>query len=96
MTHEHMLTGMTKDDLRNAIASRIKRERIQKYRTQEALAAQIGKKQSAISRWESGEQTPNYEHLVLLAGAFRITVNDLASIPHVTPEMPDERMASAS
>lgn len=95
ISDEHMLSGMTNDDLKRSVAARIKRERIAKYRTQEALANQIGKKQFMISRWEHGEM-PNYDNLVLLAGAFQITVADLVSLPFVTPPMPDEREAVSS
>lgn len=95
MTVTHILYGMERYDLKAGIAKRIKTERIKIYGTQEALAERIGKRQSVISRWESGDQMPNYEHMVLLAGAFQITVADLAGMPYVTPPMPDERAASA-
>lgn len=84
------------EDIKRAIADAIKRERIRVYGTQAALAAQIGKPQATVSRWESGDQTPSYEHLVLLAGAFHKTVAEFVNLPFVTPPMPDEREAAAS
>lgn len=84
------------EDIKRAIAERIKENRIAIYGTQEALARQIGKPQATISRWESGDQTPSYEHLVLLAGAFHKTVAEFVNLPYVTPPMPDEREAVGS
>lgn len=83
------------DDIKRAIAKAIKENRERIYGTQAALAAQIGKPQATISRWEAGEQTPSYEHLVLLAGAFHKTVAEFVNLPYVTPPMPDERMAAS-
>lgn len=83
------------EDIKKAIADAIKRERIRVYGTQDRLAAQIGKPQATISRWESGDQTPSYENLVLLAGAFHKTVAEFVNLPFVTPPMPDERIAAS-
>lgn len=83
------------EDIRRQIAERIKKHRIEIYGTQAALAAQIGKPQATVSRWEAGEQTPSYEHLVLLAGAFNKTVAEFVNLPFVTPPMPDERVAAS-
>jgi len=83
------------EDIKTALAKRIQKRRRQIYGTQERLAAQIGKPQSTVSRWEKGLQTPSYEHLVLLAGAFQMTVADLAGFPDITPDMPDEQAASS-
>lgn len=83
------------EDIKRAIAERIKENRIAIYGTQEALARQIGKPQATISRWESADQTPSYENLVLLAGAFHKTVAEFVNLPFVTPPMPDERMAAS-
>lgn len=93
MVHTHMLMFVV-EDIKKQIAERIKKLRIEIYGTQERLAEQIGKPQATISRWESGDQTPSYEHLVLLAGAFHKTVADFVNLPYVTPPMPDERVAA--
>jgi transcriptional regulator with XRE-family HTH domain len=83
------------EDIKKQIADRIKENRIKIYGTQGRLAKQIGKPQATISRWESGDQTPSYENLVLLAGAYGKTVAEFVNLPFVTPPMPDERMADA-
>lgn len=83
------------EDIKRQIAERIKENRIRVYGTQEQLALQLGKPQATISRWESGDQTPSYENLVMLAGAFGKTVAEFVNLPFVTPPMPDERIAAS-
>ena len=48
------------------------RKRIQKGITQKELAREIGTKQSAISRFESGDYNPTVSFLYKLAGALDV------------------------
>lgn len=48
------------------------RKRIQKGITQKELAREIGTKQSAISRFESGDYNPTISFLYKLAGALGV------------------------
>ena len=51
--------------------------------SQEELAARVGVSRQAVSKWETGESTPELNKVVLLARAFQITTDQLLS-----PEAP--------
>lgn len=47
--------------------------------SQEELAARVGVSRQAVSKWETGESTPELSKVVLLARAFHITTDQLLS-----------------
>ena len=49
--------------------------------SQEALAEKIFVTRQAVSRWETGETTPNTETLKLLSGLFGVSINTLLGSP---------------
>ena len=57
-------------------------ERIYRFRrksglSQEQLAERIGVSRQAISKWESGASTPEFEKLLALSECFHITLDEL-------------------
>ena len=71
-------------------------EKILSYRksaglSQEELAARVGVSRQAVSKWETGESTPELSKVVLLAKAFHITTDQLLS-----PEAPQSSAPSSS
>ena len=49
--------------------------------SQEALAERVFVTRQAVSRWETGETTPNTETLKLLSGLFGVSINTLLCAP---------------
>lgn len=49
--------------------------------SQEALAAAVGVKQSAVSRWESGDTAPSVENQLAIARALRVDARLLFAYP---------------
>lgn len=49
--------------------------------TQDELAAKLSVTRQAVSRWESGETTPNPETLKLLSKLFNVSINTLLGDP---------------
>ena len=49
--------------------------------TQEELAQKVHVTRQAVSRWESGETTPNTETLKLLSKVFNVSINTLLGSP---------------
>ena len=49
--------------------------------SQEALAERVFVTRQAVSRWETGETTPNTETLKLLSGLFGVSINTLVGSP---------------
>ena len=49
--------------------------------SQEALAERVFVTRQAVSRWETGETTPNTETLKLLSGLFDVSINTLLGSP---------------
>ena len=49
--------------------------------SQEALADRVFVTRQAVSRWETGETTPNTETLKLLSGLFGVSINTLLGAP---------------
>ena len=49
--------------------------------SQEALAERVFVTRQAVSRWETGETTPNTETLKLLSGLFGVSINTLLGVP---------------
>ena len=58
--------------------------------SQEGLAEKIGVSRQAISKWETGEATPEVGKLLLLAKAFNVTTDWLLS-----EEEPEEKVSNA-
>ena len=50
--------------------------------TQEALAEKVFVTRQAVSRWESGETTPNTETLKQLSKLFGVSINTILGSPH--------------
>ena len=55
--------------------------RTQKGLSQEELAQKVFVTRQAVSRWETGETTPNVETLKLLSALFDVSVNTLLGSP---------------
>ncbi|MDO4175515.1 MAG: zinc ribbon domain-containing protein [Eubacteriales bacterium] len=55
--------------------------RTQKGFTQDELAKKVFVTRQAVSRWESGETTPNTETLKLLSKVFDVSINTLLGSP---------------
>jgi len=55
--------------------------RIKKGLSQDALAEQLYVTRQAVSRWETGETTPNTETLKLLSKLFDVSINTLLGSP---------------
>ena len=49
--------------------------------TQDQLAEKLSVTRQAVSRWETGETTPNTETLKLLSGLFGVSINTLLGAP---------------
>ena len=49
--------------------------------SQESLAGKVFVTRQAVSRWETGETTPNTETLKLLSGLFDVSINTLLGSP---------------
>ena len=49
--------------------------------SQEELAERVFVTRQAISRWETGETTPNVETLKLLSQLFNVSINTLLGAP---------------
>ncbi len=60
-----------------ALADNIIKCRKQAGWSQEALAAQVGVSRQSVSKWESGQSTPDIEHILKLAEAFQVTTDAL-------------------
>ncbi len=50
--------------------------------SQEELAEKVYVTRQAVSRWETGETTPNTETLKLLSKVFGVSINTLLGSPH--------------
>ena len=59
--------------------------------SQEELAARLGVSRQAVSKWETGESTPELSKVVLLAQVFQITTDQLLS-----PQAPQTSASSSS
>lgn len=59
------------------IADRIQRLRKAKGMSQEELADQIGVSRQAVSKWESGQTSPDLEKIILLSDFFDVTTDYL-------------------
>ncbi len=55
--------------------------RIKKGLTQDELAEKVYVTRQAVSRWETGETTPNTETLKMLSGVFDVSINTLLGSP---------------
>ena len=55
--------------------------RTEKGLSQEALAEQVFVTRQAVSRWETGETTPNTETLKLLSNLYDVSINTLLGSP---------------
>lgn len=60
----------------------IARLRAKQGLTQEELAEKVFVTRQAVSRWESGETTPNTETLKQLSKVFGVSINTILGSPH--------------
>ena len=63
------------------LGQRIQELRKQKGLSQEGLGEKLGVSRQAVSRWETGETTPNTETLKLLSKLFDVSINTLLGSP---------------
>ena len=74
------------------LADRIQQLRKRKGISQEELADRIGVSRQAVSKWESGQTSPDLEKIVLLSDYFEVTTDyllkgtQIASSQRVRPE----------
>jgi Zn-dependent peptidase ImmA (M78 family)/transcriptional regulator with XRE-family HTH domain len=64
-------------DAAASVGARIRRMRTQKGWSQQRLADEVGRTQTAISYWEAGRRSPDLDDLVALAEALRIDIGSL-------------------
>lgn len=77
---------MKDNDILKAFGNRVKALRKQKKWTQKELAEKVGVRFPQLNKYECGLHAPPFDKLVLLAGAFGVTVDYL-----LTGGLPDER-----
>ena len=56
--------------------------RTEKGLSQEELAEKVHVTRQAVSRWETGETTPNTETLILLSKLYNVSINTLLGSPN--------------
>lgn len=59
------------------IAEQLKRLRIEKQLSQDALAEQLHISRQSISKWENGDATPDLDHIILLSSIFGVSLDYL-------------------
>ena len=59
--------------------NRIKSLRLSRSMTQEQLAQKLGVSAQAVSKWESGKNEPDKDHLVALSELLGLSLEDLLS-----------------
>lgn len=73
---------MTKErDVKRKWGDNIRRQRKVAGMSQEELAAALGVKQSAVSRWEAGENAPTIENQLAIARVLRSDARILFAYP---------------
>ncbi len=71
------------------MADRIQHLRKQKMFSQEELADKIGVSRQAVSKWESGQSTPDLEKIVVMSEIFQVTTDYiLKGVEPVSMTMP--------
>ena len=78
-----------------ALADNIIRLRKKANWSQEALATQIGVSRQSVSKWESGQSTPDIEHILKLAEAFGVTTDALLDAKSVSKPIEAEEVDSS-
>ncbi|MCD7918790.1 MAG: helix-turn-helix domain-containing protein [Clostridiales bacterium] len=73
------------------LADRIQTLRKEKGISQEELAEQAGVSRQAVSKWESGQSTPELEKLILLSDYFGVTTDYLLKGTEPVPAAPERR-----
>lgn len=58
-------------------AEQLKKYRLEKQLSQDALAEKLFISRQAISKWENGDATPDLENLVTLAAVLEVTLDEL-------------------
>ncbi|MCC8098970.1 MAG: helix-turn-helix domain-containing protein [Clostridiales bacterium] len=71
------------------LADRIQTLRKEKGISQEELAEQAGVSRQAVSKWESGQSTPELEKLILLSDYFGVTTDYLLKGTEPVPAAPE-------
>ncbi|MCD8086263.1 MAG: helix-turn-helix domain-containing protein [Clostridiales bacterium] len=72
------------------LADRIQALRKAKGISQEELAEQAGVSRQAVSKWESGQSTPELEKLILLSDCFGVTTDYLLKGTEPVPAAPEQ------
>ncbi len=57
--------------------SKIKEYRIKNDITQRYIAYKLGVSQQAVCKWETGENTPNLKHLIILSALIGCPIEEL-------------------
>lgn len=60
-------------------AEQLKKYRLEKQLSQDALAEKLFISRQAISKWENGDATPDLENLVTLAAVLEVTLDELVT-----------------
>ena len=79
-----------------ALADNIIKLRKQAGWSQEALAAQVGVSRQSVSKWESGQSTPDIEHILTLAEAFQVTTDALLDAKSSGQSITEENTTDAN
>lgn len=66
-------------------ANRLAELREKNHLSQEALAENLGVSSQVISKWESADESPSMDHLIALAGLYRISLDDLLGLQGEIP-----------
>lgn len=75
-----------------SIADRIQTLRKSKGISQEELADKVGVSRQAVSKWESGQSTPDIEKIILLSGFFGVTTDFLLKGIEPAEEEPKSKL----
>ena len=76
---ETLIKLMQDENIRKALGKRVKQLRKEKSWTQKELANQIGSSYAQLNKYESGQNTPPLDRLLLLAVTLDTTVDFLIS-----------------
>lgn len=71
-----------------ALADNIIKLRRQAGWSQEALAAQIGVSRQSVSKWESGQSSPDITHILSLASLFEVSTDELLGAASANSKLP--------
>ncbi len=73
----------------NYIGERIKKLRVAKKMTQEALSRKLGVSASTVGMYERGQRSPDNEMLIKMSRVFSVSVDALLGIKEISNEATD-------